>query len=569
MIDRTLAAFSLLLAGMLYAGGAEYWTVPDPTADDGVCRIYTLGHSFYAGDDDLVGLLPRMLQHQKGWKVEIGGHWSQGGWAARQILVDNGHHKVEDLRFCKDIKGWLEIKEAIPRKKYDLILFLNGTGGFEAEANNHGSGMLSERYYANALHKLAPQATIIGLGVWASPSSDYERFAQECDLNLAAWRGAAGAESQAQIIFDLKRGSNDHPSYSTLRKAWGEIGNIERFIVAPVAEAWKIAYAEKGVGGDFVLHRSIVNRDSHGNLWGDYLKTCVHFSMITGEKFNGAGFTETITSPGHNKAIPSENKTYLPDNIARYLEDVAWRTVQHDRIAMSNLLNGRPAGVPPIKSQVSVVRSRVEQTFNAKMQITQLKRSGQTERRQYGDDGSLTRREIVSPTGDVIQVRVFKPEMKDGKKVAIHQQDGEGKLIGREIFEWNDDGTLKSEKIEDRRGNVDATYTYRYEAERRAEKKFFNAAGKLESTTTYSYENGRLARATEVERRGRKTTVQQYHYASAPPEAELESIRTGSTVKRFGYDSRGNKNREAVYRVDDSGNEVLISEITYVNSYSN
>lgn len=572
----TLAVMLLLAAGAS-AGEVEYWKVPDPTADDGVCKIYTLGHSFFMGADDLIGLLPRMLKHQKGWEVKMGGRWSQGGWGSKQVLIDEGYHSVDDFRHTKDIEGWKEIKKALADEMakpdghggWDLILFLNGTGGPGSEINNHGEGMMHERNYARAMHAIDPSATLIGLAVWAPPTSDYKEFAAECDLNLHAWRGAAGVESEAQIIWDIAH-REKRPHWHTLKKLWDQAGNIDRFVAAPVAEAWKIAYAEKGIG-NIVLHRSIVNRDPHGNLWGDYLKTCVFFSMITGEKFDGRGFTEQISSPGHKRAAPEENKTDLPDDIARYLEDVAWRTVQRDRVVMTNLLNGRPAGVPKIKPATNVTRKTIRRTYDSQGRVVRIEMPGDKIIRKlsYHPDGSLARREKIGPDNAVMEVRTFEPIGREGTITAITHKDAEGDILGRDVFTYHPNGRKASEKFVDAQGGVDATYTFEYSDGRLHKRSFYNAAGQLESVTTFAYDrHGRVSGTTETHVQTGESETLHRRYAGDKPDAPLVEIRGDQTVTRHIYDARGHVVRTAVYRVDPpTGARALISETIYRNTY--
>lgn len=111
-----------------------------------------------------------------------------------------------------------------------------------------GYGMLHYRIFADALLRQEPGAHVLGLAVWPPSTFDSQQYAEDSDLNLAAWRGAAGAESEAQRIFDLKAQDKERvqPVYGVLKNRWDELGNLDRFIAAPVAEAWKIAYAEEG-----------------------------------------------------------------------------------------------------------------------------------------------------------------------------------------------------------------------------------------------------------------------------------------------------------------------------------
>ncbi|MFP4358467.1 MAG: hypothetical protein ACLFSZ_08550 [Puniceicoccaceae bacterium] len=554
----------------------DYPTLPDPTADDGVCRILVLGHSFFVGDDDLVGMLPEMLAHQMGWEVELEFILTQAAPPARASLVEDGllSKEAADLKGAEKI--WRRIKDTLAAADYDLIFFLDGTGSPHVAAKYEGYGMLHYRIFADALLRQEPGAHVLGLAVWPPPTFDFLQYAEDSDLNLAAWRGAAGAESEAQRIFDLKVQDKEQvqPVYGVLKNRWDELGNLHRFVAAPVAEAWKIAYAEKGIG-NIILHRGIEEPDSHGNLWGDYLKTCVFFSMITGEPFRGEGYTGDLVSPGHSKAPPHENKTNLPDDVARYLEDVAWRTVLREREAMRNLLNGRPAGVEPIAysgepATLLIRRTLDERGFERLREY--LSPAGEISSRvlfEHDDQGTLTRQALLTPGDDVIQEQFYEAVYEDGNLREHTHRDSHGRLVGKTLFDYDDQGNLIREKQEDRKGNVDATYEMDYEEGRLTERRFFNAAGKRETTTRYAYDgHGRLEQEVEKDSRGRVNLTVTYTYPDDSPDARPATIlrdrgSSSRILREFEYAPDGRPTLEELYRLPDDGERVMLRTTRY------
>ncbi len=83
--------------------------------------------------------------------------------------------------------------------------------------------------------------------------------------------------------------------------------------VAPVGMAWKNAFA---ANPDLILHR---DDQSHPNSMGSYLVACVFYSTFYNE--SPEGLTGKIV-------IDAEEIVDLSDSEARFLQSIAWETVQ-------------------------------------------------------------------------------------------------------------------------------------------------------------------------------------------------------------------------------------------------
>ena len=116
--------------------------------------------------------------------------------------------------------------------------------------------------------------------------------------------------------------------YSTWISAWGDPNEqearTEQFIelrdgvggddisVVPVGQAWAAARLERP---DLMLNN--VEDGFHPGLYGHYLTSCVYYAAVTGKSPVGHPCHATIAGQ-----VP------IPDEMAEFLQRIAWETVQ-------------------------------------------------------------------------------------------------------------------------------------------------------------------------------------------------------------------------------------------------
>jgi len=128
------------------------------------------------------------------------------------------------------------------------------------------------------------------------------------------------ADPNIKVMFYLTWARQNLPDdQAAITKAYVEAAKENKALAAPVGEAWKAAFAARQ---ELVLHTP---DKSHPDIMGSYLAGCVFYACITGR--SPVGLPGRLPAPGTDER-QGKGLCDLKAEDARFLQEVAWRTVQ-------------------------------------------------------------------------------------------------------------------------------------------------------------------------------------------------------------------------------------------------
>jgi len=541
-------------------------------------HIVLYGHSYLFGESDMEGLLPRMLQHGKGHSVKISKTGPQANHVYMGIMADTlvkedawtvSHRTPEQAKEMST--NALNKIEDVLDEGVDYLLFLNGTGG--SHTLNSGYGY---RIFADTIRALDPDVNIIPFAQYAGART-YQEFAEKQNTVTAAYNVVISEPNFDILPMHENDNSKEYHAAEIFKAVADGIGPLSgNVFVAPAGEAWRTVYRE---GQDMTqLYRDLDNGDWHADFWGNYINVCVVYSVITGEKFDGTGFSSTLNFPNQNP---------IPDDKARYFEEVAWKAYKEQKKFADALASGHNGPwVPPSDTGATVLKTncyRKIDTAGRLLESGKYNSSGELNSRktyEYDSNDRVKKETVWNDNGTKASETNYEYIIDNGKVSEIRYADGNGTYKGSYKYTYDSQGKLIEEGFYAPDNSFDAFYRYTYNAQDLvAERHFFNANGELQGVEKRKYDTqSRLDTTIETDVSSSCTLTTSYEYGNPVTGKNVVSTKrmvssctpTKVTQIEYTYNDKADTTKQETHQVTEengSNDTTLFGVITYTYDY--
>lgn len=249
---------------------------------------------------------------------------------------------------------------------------------------------------------------------------------------------------------------------------------------AAAGEAWRTVFGETGEMG--LLHRSLPDNDRHPNLYGTYLSACMNYCFVTGEKFEGEGFSPTV-------AITTEQPSSVPDNLARYFEDVSWRT--HCRWVRGDSTDS--VAVKPVQDvKLLCTATALVSTGNGHYSLVSHSNTDGTRGNSlvewHSADGLIVYDITRDAQGYIVDARDYSHILEGTRVTQTAITDhATGQARGAVYYTYDTDGRLTSYREVNTQGIHEERFTYAYDAfGRRVADTVYSASDDISYIISYS-----------------------------------------------------------------------------------
>jgi|GEM_PF-6591150 len=594
LIAVSAITFAITFANAADAPGGRAGTIPK----DKPLRLMTVGHSFFGGGKTgICEMLPAMLKHA-GYSPELKGFIGNSYIIAYYFLkdqVDAANAWMDQKDFYS--RGSDKIRESFKVNPPDFVIYIGFPYGGVPTWPHEGLSLADDAAW---FRSLGPQTRVIAFESWGTGSS-WEQYKAIQNNFLMCYRMVKQQEMDvtklaAQGTVKIPAETDSSPAgkyYRILRSYYDSNKQFldDKVAVGLVGEAWRTVYEESGGYHRVLLHRSRI--DGHHGLWGGYLASCLMYTQITGEKFDGRGFSENYYVDINPSADPEEARIVVPEAWARYFEDVAWRTY-----AKNPELSGAPKG---LKSEPAVPNpyggSGVAFDKDAAVEYQQTNR--------FDKERRIVSSEVKMPDGSLLMSINNKYDAKgllesesigtSGKPDVIRnlcKRDDQGRLVAKMSYapvggtqfvahkETDPSSTVEftyakgdkpsRELRKNRGGHVDERYEFSYSPEGRLVKKeYYTASDSLAQVTTYIYDDkGRLTTEKLVNEKGDSVNDKIYDYnpgneSNNPDTVKTVTGRNVATQLIFEYDKFGSVTKKTL----ELGSGAVSYSVSYKNIY--
>ncbi len=273
----------------------------------------------------------------------------------------------------------------------------------------------------------------------------------------------------------IKQSNRSQDKWDKVIKCYKAIEKENNILMAPSGTAFMIVNKERP---DIKLYRT--HKDGHPSVRGQYLNSCVVYSIMTDK--SPVGLIFDIPSVSCSK---TGEKMVLKPEVADYLQKVAWRVVQAKKTGSEIEIKSNNIEIEKIIyvcnynnqnkiiSKKKLIKNKVEQIID------------------YKYKNNLLKEEIVKNSFDQIissKIYVYKNTILQ----SIIYKDANNNIAGTDVFKYKK-GILTEYMNINKLKEMTEKETYEYKNGKRQQKNLFSANGSKCGTTKYKYKNGVLA----------------------------------------------------------------------------
>jgi hypothetical protein len=296
--------------------------------------------------------------------------------------------------------------------------------------------------------------------------------------------------------------------WATVHKLYTRVVKEHGFLLAPSGAAFELVNKERP---DLMLYTH--KYDGHAGLLGQYLNSCVVFTVVTGESPIGLPISVPTIDPGSGEPMELDPAT------ARYLQTAAWRVchpyektpappgpspVSETKIIFHHNPAGRVVKKESFHEEKLVYYATYEYTPAGQLKEETLwdTRKGVKSRKQYTYNAKnlLSKIELIWEARAKSQKKGAEKAAKffshhyaydDQSRLTEYQHlDPDGKLISKQTYSHNEDNRIVEIKNYSATGDQDNTAKNRYDVKNRLVEQINQSPeGKFKNQIKYIYDD--------------------------------------------------------------------------------